>query len=149
MANLAVTASQVKLISGTPIDGLAGEAIIVGQACYLKQTDGRWYLAQADGTAEEAGLYGYGIAVSSAPSGSTSTTAYSPVKIAGPGCVVDLGAGAAAAASSVYALSATYGSIAAVADIVASASYRVPAFVGRGSNQVGVIDRAYPGAAIP
>lgn len=141
MASLTITAAQVVLNSGESIRGTAGATITAGASVYLDTTTNTWKLAQADGTAAEAGQDGLGIALHGASSGQ-------PLAIAGPGCDVTLGAGAAPAASAVYIVGATAGDIAAAADVSTTGNYRSVLCVGKGSNKVRVIARAAE-AAIP
>lgn len=59
MAALTVTAASVTLAAGSSFAvGTFGEAITAGQAVYLKASDNRLWLAQADGTAAEAAAVG-------------------------------------------------------------------------------------------
>lgn len=56
MAAISITAASV-VPTGTYAKevGTAGAAVTQGQVLYKKSSDSKWYLAQADGTAEEAG----------------------------------------------------------------------------------------------
>lgn len=63
MADYTITPSAV-LTTATLSGGTAGEAIDAGEAVYLKSSDGKLYLGQADGTEAEATVKG--IAVNSA-----------------------------------------------------------------------------------
>jgi hypothetical protein len=141
MASLTITASQVLLTSGQKILGIAGATITAGQSVYLDTATNTWKLAQADGTAAEAGSDGVGISLNGASSGQ-------PVEVAGPGCIVQLGAGAAAAAGTVYIPGATAGDIAPTADVTTSGYFRTVLAIGKGSTSVKVIG-VYAGAAIP
>lgn len=143
MANLSITAAQVLYVSGPVENGTAGEALTPGQAVYKSTSDGKWYMAQADGTALQAGSgTDLGLALNDADA------ANFPVRVALKGCRVTLGAGAAPAASAIYVLSATFGSIADAADIVTAGHFRTVIALGAGSNAVDVIGVA-PGGAIP
>lgn len=141
MADLSITATQVLLVSGPTLRVTWGATITQGAAVYLDTTTNTWKLAQADGTAAEAGADGLAIAL-------TSGAASQEGIIALPGARVTLGAGAAPAASSIYVVSATAGAIAAAADITTSGHRRSVLALGAGSNAVDVIAKA-PNAAIP
>lgn len=58
MADIALTASAVLGSNVSTATGTAGETIAVGQAVYLKTSDGKLYKALAAGTAEEARVVG-------------------------------------------------------------------------------------------
>lgn len=110
MADLTVTATSVVKGTGAVInkDYLAGETITAGQAVYLKESDGKLWKAQADGTAAEAAFIG--IALNGAAAGQ-------PVVILTSGsCTI----GATVAVGGVYCVSATAGGICPVADLVSS-----------------------------
>lgn len=66
MTALATVAAQVKYVSG-PVDHgqTIGEAAAAGAEMYLA-ADGKWYKAQCDGTAIEAGSGGVGMLLSTA-----------------------------------------------------------------------------------
>ncbi len=114
MADLAITASQVKKVSGAEEDGLSGEALTQGQVAYLSSAN-RWKKAQRDGTLEESGASTrLGIVLN------TVAGADQPVKILRGG-VIDLGAAAAPTLGAQYTVSATAGGI--TADAVASGHY--------------------------
>lgn len=104
MATISVTASQVLLISGPTADGIAGATITAGQGLYLDTSTNTWKLAQEDGTLAESGSGGFGIALNGASAGQT-------LKVALPGAVVNLGAGAAVAVGKVLIVSGTAGSL--------------------------------------
>lgn len=141
MASLTITASQVLLVSGERKTGTAGATITAGHAVYLDTATNKWKLAQCDGTAAEAGTDGLGIALHGASDGQ-------PIDVAGAGCDVNLGAGAAAAAGTVYVVGATAGDIAPTADVSTSTQYRSILALGKGSNKVRVVALAAE-AAIP
>lgn len=141
MASLTITASQVLLVSGERLTGTAGATITAGQSVYLDTTTNTWRLAQADGTIAEAGQSGLGISLHGASSGQ-------PIDVAGPGCDVNLGAGAAAAAGTVYVPGATAGDIAPTGDVTTSGYFRSILALGKGSNKVRVVALAAE-AAIP
>src|SRR5688572_2641248 len=129
MASLTITASQVALVSGEVIRGTAGATITAGQSVYLDTATNKWKLAQADGTIAEAGQSGLGIALHGASDGQ-------PLAVAGPGCDVNLGAGAAAVASIVYVVSPTAGEIGVIGDVTTSGHFRSIVALGKGSNRV-------------
>lgn len=56
MADINVT--SVTFVSGTIGGGTAGESISVGDLIYLKSSDGKYYLAEADNTLQEATVRG-------------------------------------------------------------------------------------------
>lgn len=58
MADLTITATSVVNVSGTVVAGILGETVTAGQTVYLKASDSRYWLAQADGTAAEADVKG-------------------------------------------------------------------------------------------
>lgn len=87
MTALAVVAAQVLLVSGPSIDGqIFGEALAAGKMVYQKSTDLKWYMAQCDGTAEEAGSGNLGMALV------TADAAGARGSIAMPGAVVKVAA---------------------------------------------------------
>lgn len=114
MAALAITTSQFHLISGPTEQGTSGEALTRGQAAY-QAADNKYYKAKAHlGTAIQATARGLVL---------EDVGVGDPVLIARPGAIVDLGAAALAALTSIaYYLGATAGSLYPVAD-VASADY--------------------------
>ncbi len=62
MAALTVTAaSVVPSATATIIQGIYGETVTAGQAVYIKASDGRLWLSQADGTAAEANAVGIAV----------------------------------------------------------------------------------------
>lgn len=124
MADLVVTAADVNKVSGNVAHGTAGATITQGQTVYQKSTDGEWYLAQSDGTAEESG-YGVevGIALTSAADGQPIT-----VQISG-----EIDPGVAAAIGVIYCVSETAGGIAPMADITTD-SYITILGVGDATN---------------
>lgn len=127
MADLTITAASVSYTSG-PVDGdqVAGEAITTGQICYKKESDGRWYKAQHDGTAEEAGSIGLGLALA------TAAAAGARISVARPGAIVAIGTGTAGI---VYCPSNTAGSLAPTADLGSTDKVTVAA-LGIGSNSI-------------
>src|SRR3972149_9800957 len=90
MVALTITAANVVWQSGTkPLsDQVAGEAFIAGAAIYLA-ANGKWYKAQCDGTAIEAGSGGIGMALA------TADALGARISVALPGAIVAVGAGAA------------------------------------------------------
>jgi hypothetical protein len=63
---LTVSTQNVLQTSGERGNGIAGESLIAGQLCYRKSEDGKYYKAQADGTAEEATIAGVTLNVAAA-----------------------------------------------------------------------------------
>jgi hypothetical protein len=69
VADLLINTMNVNgVISGNQYtDGLGGAIIVVGQAVYQNATDGYWYPAQSNTTAQTSGSVAVGIALNSAP----------------------------------------------------------------------------------
>jgi predicted transcriptional regulator len=112
MADITVTAANVLGAAGhTTATKLAGETITAGQALYLKASDGRVWKAQADGTAAEATAVG--IALNGGVAGQPITYC-----TAGP-----INIGGTTAQLIVYAVSATAGGVADLADITTTGHY--------------------------
>lgn len=139
MSALSITAAQVLLVSGPTVTGIFGATITQGQAVYFA-SDGKWKLAQSDGTAAEAGADGYGIALSGGGDGQQGVVAL-------PGAKVTLGAGAAPAAGTVYAIGTGAGGINPVADL-GSTNKVTPLALGVGSNAVKILSGAYDSGAV-
>lgn len=108
MADLTITAANVQLGTGTTLLGTAGETITAGQVLYLKASDGRLWLAQADGTTAEADAVG--IALNGGSAGQ-------PIHYVNDG---GLTIGATTVKTSAYMLSATAGGICPQADLVST-----------------------------
>lgn len=132
MASLTVTASQVLLVSGAPSRVVWDGSVTQGMSVRYAPTTGLWGPAQSDNGATDAGYYGLGIALSAGSSGQEGI-------IAGPGCVVKLGAGAAPASATVYVPGATAGDVAPTADVTTTGQYRAVLAIGAGSNNVLVV----------
>ena len=142
MAALTVTAAQVLLVSGEARTVTFGATITQGQGVYSDAAVGSWKPAQCDGNAAEAGAEGYGIALSAGAAGQKGIVAM-------PGAKVNLGAGAAPAAGTVYAIGATAGALNPVADM-SSGNKVTPLAVGVGENAVKILSGAYnAGAVVP
>ena len=139
MSALSITAAQVLLVSGPTLTGIFGATITQGQAVYFA-TDGKWKLAQCDGTAAEAGADGYGIALSGGSDGQQGVVAL-------PGAKVTLGAGAAPAAGTVYAIGSGAGGINPVADLGLTNKV-TPLALGVGSNAVKILSGSYDSGAV-
>jgi hypothetical protein len=108
MSNLSPTAANVKRVSGSIFQKTAGAAVVRGDVCYLKASDGKAYLGQCDGTTEEAeALY---MALNDA-------AADQPVTLQKGG---EINLGAILTVGVVYVLSATAGKIAPLADLVST-----------------------------
>lgn len=121
MAALTIAAANVSLDTGAHDgDQIAGEAFSAGALLYRKSADGRWYKAQCDGTPEEAGAYGTGMALS------TADAAGARVTIARPGAAVSIGA-AACAAGIVYCPGRTAGTLVPTADMASTDKVTVAA----------------------
>lgn len=111
MADLAPTAANVKLISGTKLQGISGVAILAGQWLYADAGDSsKLKLADNnDGTAAHAACVG--MALSSAP-GADQPVTYCPMQ---QGDVVD--PGATVVKGMPYVLSKTAGAAHQVGDL--------------------------------
>lgn len=107
MANLSVTAAQVKIISGATAVLTAGEAITAGQPLYRKDADGYAWKAVSTTAAEAATI---GIALCDCAAGQQVVYAIDEA-------VVELGAAAAPTAGMAYAVSDTAGLIQPEGDI--------------------------------
>lgn len=106
MADLSVTAGSVVKVDGSTVDGTAGATITAGQACYYDSATATWKLA-LDGTAEQAGASGLGIALNGASSGQ-------PIKIQNSGtCTI----GATVTVGQVYCLSDNAGGVCPYSDL--------------------------------
>jgi hypothetical protein len=106
LAAITVTPASVIPDAGYQHDTkLAGETITAGQALYLKASDDRYWLAQADGTAPEAECKG--IALNAAAAGQ-------PVRALTSGVIT---IGGTVAIGTIYVLGATPGAIYPAADL--------------------------------
>ncbi len=137
MAALTPTVAQVLLISGRSSKVLADSTITPGMPLRYAPTTGKWGIAQSDNDVTDAGWYGLAIALSGGGAGQEITIAES-------GAIVDLGAGAAAAAGTIYVPLAAAGTMGPTADLTTSGQYRGIAAIGVGSNRVFVL--GVPGA---
>lgn len=137
MSALSITAANVAWVSGPKdVDQVAGEAFIAGALVYLK-SDGKWWKAQCDATAEEAGATDLGIALA------TADAAGARISVAKAGAIVSVGAGAAGV---VYHPGATAGSLVPTADLVSTNKVTVAA-LGIGSNKL-LMCRDYNAGAV-
>ena len=142
MAALSITAAQVLLAQGATKQVIFGATITAGQSLYFDAASGKWKLAQADGTAAEAGADGYGIALCGGADGQQGVVAL-------PGAKVTLGAGAAPVAGTVYGPGDAAGSLCPPADLGASDKV-LPLCIGVGSNAVKILGEAYDaGSVVP
>jgi hypothetical protein len=111
--DLAVTPTGVLPTANTNVNRSAvwGETVTAGQAVYRKAADRRWWKAKANGTAEEAGSGGLGIAMGGGAAGQ-------PAAVATAG---DVTIAATVVNGMVYVISATAGGggIAPFADLIA------------------------------
>jgi hypothetical protein len=140
MADLTITGSDVQWQSGPVLgDQPAGGTIAAGNAVYLHSGTLKWLRAQADGTADEAGASGYGIALNASFSNGR-------LNVAVNGAIVALGTGTA---GSLYVISATAGAIAPYADISTTGHYLTPLCLGIGNNQVIVLSAYHSGSVKP
>jgi hypothetical protein len=85
MSAISVTPASVLKGSGaTVVNGLAGATITAGQSVYFDSATAKYKLAQDDGTAEEAGASGVGIALNGASDGQPlSVQTQGPITIGG------------------------------------------------------------------
>ena len=110
MADLTITAANVVKGSGAILEQryLAGESVTAGMGVYQKSSDSRWWKSQCDGTAEESGVGVLnGIALHASAAGQ-------PLTVQTGGTIT---IGATTAVGTVYAVSATAGSICPIADV--------------------------------
>lgn len=134
MADITVTASQVKWVSGVrPVIVKAGAAITRGQAVYLNTTTLEYELADADTAAASEFA---GIALTDGQDGSD-------MLIAPPGAVIDWGA--TLVAGTIYVVSTTAGGVAPDVDLAAG-DYVVVLAIGAGTRQAEIIGKK--GAAV-
>lgn len=111
MADLIQTPASV--IQGSPFQsftGVSGAAITAGQSVYRKNADQKFYPAQANGSQEQAGQYGGGIALDSAPGAGQ----YVTILQAGQ---INLGATLTVGQTYVTSPSGTLGAIAPISDL--------------------------------
>lgn len=140
MAALSITAASVSLVSGPHLaDQVAGEAFVAGAAVYQSSVDNKWYKAKANGTADQAGATGLGIALA------TADAAGARVSIAVAGAIVALGTGTAGTA---YVPGTTAGAINPIADL-ASTNKATILGLGIGSSQILVQPVYNAGAVLP
>lgn len=105
-ADLSITAASVVPSSGAAtIDVTSGATITAGKLCYINSTDGKAYLADANGTAATKVLRG--IALNAASAGQ-------PVRLQTAGTIT---IGATVTVGEIYVLSATAGGICPEADL--------------------------------
>jgi len=134
MADITVTATNVKWISGTrPQVVKGGAAITAGQSVYLNTSTLEHELADADTDATSVFA---GIALTGGQDGAD-------MLIAPPGAVIDFGA--TLTAGTIYVLSTTAGGVAPEADL-ASGDYVVVLAIGAGTRQAEIIGKR--GAAV-
>ncbi len=127
MAALTITKANVAWVSGpVSVDQILGEAADAGMMVYQKAADSKWYKAQDDGTAEEAGAVGVGMLLA------TGDAANARVSIARPGAIVSVGTGTAGV---VYTLADGAGAIGPVADCGSGDKVTVVG-LGIGSNKL-------------
>lgn len=127
MAELSISAASAAYVEGpVSADQVAGEAFNAGAEVYLKITDGRWYKAQTDGTAAEAGADGIGMALFTAAAAGQRGT------IARPGATVSVGTGTAGI---IYVLGDTAGSLMPSADAGSTDKVTIAA-LGIGSSRL-------------
>ena len=109
MSDLSITAgSVVKSTNANVTYGTAGETITAGQSLYLKESDGRYWKAQSDGTSAEAAFAG--IALNGASAGQVLAVQTSGVITIGATVTVGI----------IYCVAATAGGICPSADLTSS-----------------------------
>lgn len=135
MADLAITASQVKHVSGPKGSGKAGATVTAGQGVYLDAYTQKVLLADANVSAAAAAMSG--VALNGASDGQE-------VDYAMPGAIVDMGAGAAPAAGKIWIVSDAAGGWSPHTDVTTPAvgEFCTVGFVGIGNNRVLVIGAA-------
>lgn len=135
--NLTVTAGSVLKQVGASTKSIAGATITAGQAVYFDTSTGTWKLAQADGTAAEAGSGGLGISLNGASSGQ-------PLEVQTSGTI---NPGATVVVGEIYVLSDTAGSIAIEGDN-ATTDYVSVLGIGTTSAQI-LLAPIYAGVQVP
>lgn len=127
MVEATVTAAEVT-IGTTPkiVQGIFGATVTQGKAVYKDEDDSKWKLAQCDGTAEEAGRGGIGVALNSGVDGQ-------PAQIRVGGGVFDPGFNPTE--SIIYVVGTTAGAMMPSADL-ASTNYCTVLYVGDGDGMV-------------
>lgn len=119
MADIAITAANVKRVDTTSQAGKYGATIAQGKAVYLDPADNKWKLADANGASVDIRRC-QGIALTSGANDQDCTVAI--------GGVIDIGA--TLTVGELYVLSATPGGVAPVADLASGMS---PAVIGIGT----------------
>lgn len=107
MADIAITAANVKLVSGNTQSFAAGAAVTAGQVVYKEKASNKAQLSDSDSATSEV-RSAYGIALNAAAAGQ-------PLTVAMNGAVLNLGATLIAGTD--YYLSATPGGICPRADV--------------------------------
>jgi hypothetical protein len=125
MADIAVTAANVRNYGASMIHGTLGTTVTAGQVVYQDPADGKYKLADTNGASAPIRTPA-GIALNGGGDGQ-------PVAIATGGGLLDLGA--TLAVGHVYVLSATAGGIAPVADL-ATGHYTVVLGVATATNRL-------------
>lgn len=110
--DLSVTATLVLKAADTQVNNTSnfGETVTAGMSVYKKASDGLWYKAQCDGTAEESGTVGLGVALNGGAVGQ-------PAVVAVGGTVT---IGATVTVGIIYCVSATFGGICPSADLAST-----------------------------
>ena len=136
---ITVASVQAALPVTTQQPLVAGETLTQGQSVYLKTSDNKWYKAQCDGTAEEAGsATRFGIAMNAALSGQT--------------CIVQEGGtctlGATVTVGAMYCISDTAGGI-CLQSAVPTASKITILGQGATSTTLNMALKSYTGYTVP
>lgn len=129
MADVALTAANVKWVSGVPLqDAVFGETVTEGMPVYRLSSDNEHYKCDADNDASSEFA---GIAMTNGVDGRVG-------KIAPPGAVINVGA--TLAAGTIYAISTTAGGVAPETDLGAG-DYITVLYIGNGGTNHEVIGK--------
>lgn len=139
--DLSITAANVAYSSGgVNKDYNAGEAFTAGQVVYVKTSNNKWYKAQCDGTAEEAGSATiFGIALNTG-------VASQPAVVQTSGIIT---AGGTVTVGKVYVISAAAGGIAPIDDITTSTQYVTIVGIGATASTIDMSIAKHTGYKIP
>lgn len=139
MADITITAANCVRVAGSVNKNYnAGASITAGQSVYLKTSDSTWRLAQADGTAEEAGSGTIvGVALHAAASGQ-------PLAVQTDGTIT---IGGTVVAGTIYVVATTAGGIAPWADLATTNKVTVLGYAT--TSAIIAINPIITGVAIP
>lgn len=139
MVDITVTPADVLLSSGTSEKVTYGATILQGKSVYKDSSDGKWKLAQADGTADEAGATDYGVALTSGANNQQGLVAKAGAEF-DPGVTPTV--------AEVYVISTTAGGIAPIGDLVSTDKLTIIGY-GDTSGNIVFMQGGYSGEAIP